>query len=425
MRQSLTAIAVLALASACASPGLPPGGPTLSSFPRVIATLPDSSAVNVRPGKVLVRYDDVIGEQVGGQPLSRIVLLSPWDGEPKVEWRRTGMTIAPRKGWRTNTAYTITILPGVNDLKGTPSPYGYVLRFSTGATIPQAVLRGVAFDWVANRALPRATIQAISTTDTTLVHVTVADSTGRYELGTLPPGSYLVRAIDEKTPNRTLDLREAWDTATVTLTDSVRTDLYVFVHDTIAPRISDLRQADSVTIGLTFDKPLRPGVPIPVTAVRVVKADSSVVEIESVMTLAEERVQQARADSIRLAADTTTRRPGAEPPAARRTIDPTRRRDTVVTVPPPEPERAPPATELVVKLRAPLQPATTYRVTVSGVRNLLDREGTSTRLLIVPRPAPPDSTRRPPAAAGDSTARPPATPARPDSTRRPPRAFRR
>ena len=423
MRHAFTAIAVLALASACASPGLPPGGPTISSFPRVIATLPDSNAVNVKPNKVLVRYDDVIGEQIGGQPLSRVVLLSPWDGEPNVDWRRTGMTISPRKGWRANTAYTITILPGVNDLKGTPSPYGYVLRFSTGATIPKAVLRGVAFDWVANRALPKATIQAISTTDTTVVHVTVADSTGRYELSTLPAGTYLVRAIDEKTPNRALDLREAWDTATVSISDSARADVYVFVHDTMPPRISELRLNDSVTISLQFDKPLKPGVAIPVSAVRVVNADSSVVEIESVMTLAEERVVQARADSVKQAADTTLR-PGVEPPVARRTIDPTRRRDSVISAPPPEPQKASPATELVVKLRAPLLPATTYRVTVSGVRNLLDREGTSTRLLIVPRPAPPDSTRRTPPVSRDSTTRPPVPPMRPDSTRRPPPAFR-
>ena len=423
MRHALTAIAVLALAAACASPGLPPGGPTISSFPRVIATLPDSNAVNAKPNKVLVRYDDVIGEQIGGQPLSRVVILSPWDGEPNVEWRRTGMTIAPRKGWRANTAYTVTILPGVNDLKGAPSPYGYVLRFSTGPTIPGGVLRGVAFDWVANRALPKATIQAINTTDTTLVHVTVADSTGRYELGTLPAGTYLVRAIDEKTPNRVIDVREPWDSATVTIADSARADLYLFVHDTIPTRINEIRLNDSVSIGVQFDKPLRPGVPVPTSAVRVVTADSSVVEVESVLTLAEERVLRARDDSITAAAD-TSRRPGAEPPAMRRTIDPARRRDTVVTVPAPEPQKAPPATDLVIKLRTPLQPATTYRVTISGVRNLLNREGTSTRLLIVPRPAPPDSTRRPPGANRDSTARPTVPVIRPDSSRRPPRAVR-
>ncbi len=322
MRHAFTVVAVLALAAACASPGLPPGGPTISAFPRVIATLPDSNAVNVRPGKVLVRYDDVISEQAGGGPLSRIVLISPWDGEPKVDWRRTGMSIAPRIGWRQNTAYTITILPGVGDLKGQPSPYGYVLRFSTGATIPTSTLRGVAFDWVAGKALPKATIQAIDVRDTTLVHVTVADSTGRYELGAMPSGTYLVRAIDEKSPNRTLDQREPWDTSTVVLADSARADLYVFVHDTIPLRISEIRSTDSVTIALTFDKPMLPGVAVPVSAIRVQKADSTVIAVQSVQTAAEERAQKAREDSIARAADTTARRPATDT-APRRTIDPT------------------------------------------------------------------------------------------------------
>ncbi|MDZ7631162.1 MAG: hypothetical protein U5K74_07390 [Gemmatimonadaceae bacterium] len=63
MRHALTAVGLLAVVVACASQGMPPGGPTVSSFPRVIATRPDTNALNVKPGKVLIRYDDVIGEQ--------------------------------------------------------------------------------------------------------------------------------------------------------------------------------------------------------------------------------------------------------------------------------------------------------------------------------------------------------------------------
>ncbi|HYW50907.1 MAG TPA: Ig-like domain-containing protein [Gemmatimonadaceae bacterium] len=403
MRHALTLVGVLALAAACASPGLPPGGPTVSSFPRVIATLPDSNAVNVKPDKVLLRYDDVIGEQANGGELSRNVLISPWDGEPRVEWRRTGMTIRPRDRWRTNTAYTITVLPGIGDLRGTPSPFGYVLKFSTGATIPKTVLRGVAFDWAGNRALPKATVQAIDVRDTTLVYVTVSDSGGRFELGAMPPGRYLVRAIDERSPNRQLDAREPWDSATVTIADSARAELYVFVHDTIPARIAELRQNDSVTIAIVMDKPLRPGVPIPATSARVVAADSSAVPVASVATEAEDRVQRERADSIARTADTTARRPADELGLPRRTIDPTRRRDTVAVVPPAIPTRPPPTTELLIRLGAPLRAGTTYRVTLTGVRNLLDIEGTSTRLLIIPRAAASDSTARP----GSPTARPP------------------
>ncbi len=422
MRLALSAVAVLALAAGCASPGLPPGGPTISSFPRVIATLPDTNARNVRPNRVLVRYDDVIGEQAAGGSLSRVVLISPWDGEPRVDWRRTGMAIRPRGNWRTNTAYTVTILPGVTDLKSAPSPTGYVLTFSTGAEIPQTAIRGVAFDWVASRPVARATILATAVTDTTLTYITVADSTGRFELTTVPPGRYVVRAIDEKTPNRTLDPRESWDSATVALTDSARTDLYLFVHDTLPVRISELRLADSASVTLTFDKPLLPGVTIPVTGASVVASDSSVVPVLSVLTAEASRLEQQRADSVRRASDTTARQPAPRvpPTAPRRTIDPTQRRDTAAVVALPKSARTAPTTELVLRLGQPLAPGGTYRVTLTGLRNLLGVERSATRLLIVPRAVAPDSSRTKPAAGVRDTTRPPRPPAAPTPRTRPP-----
>ena len=419
MRHALTAIGVLALAAGCASPGLPPGGPTVNAFPRIIATIPDTSALNARPNKVLVRYDDVIGEQANGGELSRSVLISPWDGEPRVEWKRTGRTIRPKGNWRANTAYTVTILPGITDLKGKPIPYPFVLQFSTGGSIPRTVIRGVAFDWASGRPMPRSTIQAVDTRDTTIVYLTVADSTGRYELSAVPPGAYLVRAIDEKTINRTIDPRESWDGAPVTVRDSARADLYMFVHDTLPVRISEIRLADSLSIALVMDKPLQPGVPIPTASVRVVAADSSVLQVDTVFTAEEDRTARERADSIARARDTSQRAPDV-PPVARRTIDPTRRRDTATVLPPPVATRKSPTSDLVVRMRTPLKAGATYRVTITGLRNLMRVEGTASRLLIVPRPTPPDSTRGR-APGRDSTGRvtPPAVaPGRPP---RPPR----
>jgi Bacterial Ig-like domain len=392
VRHALTAIAVAAVVAACASPGLPPGGPTVSSFARVIATKPDTSALNITPGKVLIRYDDVIGEQANGGDLSRGVLISPWDGQPRVEWRRTGMTIRPRNGWRANTAYTITILPGIQDLRGQPSPYGYSMRFSTGGSIPKGVVRGVTFDWVALRPLAKATVQAIDVKDTTLIFITQSDSTGRFELGTLPPGRYVVRAFDEKQPNRILEAREPWDTISVTIADSARAELYTFVHDSLPIRVSEIRQTDSVTINLLLDKPLLPGQTLSAAAVRVVKADSTPVTVASMLTADQERVRQARADSILRAKDTTLRAPDAGGPP-RRTIDPNRRNDTTTLIPPPKPTRAALTNELFLRVTEPLTVGATYRITLTGLKNMLGIDGTATRLLIIPKPVARDSTR--------------------------------
>jgi len=428
VRHALSAIAALAVVAACASPGLPPGGPTVSAFPRVIATLPETGAVNVRPNRVLLRYDDVIGEQAAGGPLSRNVLISPWDGEPRVNWRRTGIAVQPRGAWRPNTAYTITVLPGISDLRGQQIPYGYVLRFSTGGSIPTSVLRGVAFDWVQNRALPKATILAINTKDTTLVHVTVADSTGRFELGAVPPGTYLMLAIDERAPNRALDPREPWDSATVTLVDSARTELYVIVHESTPARISELRMLYSASITIVMDKPLLPGVTIPATAARVLGADSLPVTVLSIVTSADERAARATADSIARSRDTALRAPDVNAPP-RRTIDPTRRRDTTPVVDIPAPARAAPSAELVIKLQRALPVGATYRVTLTGLRNLLGIAGTTSRVLILPKPAPvapvdstavPRPAAPPPAPRSDSSARMLPPPVRRPPTIRPP-----
>jgi Bacterial Ig-like domain len=419
VRQALIGIGLLALGAACASPGLPPGGPTVSSFARVIDTKPDTSELNVKPNKVLVRYDDVIGEQANGGDLSRAVLISPWDGEPRVEWKRTGMTIRPRNDWRANTAYTITILPGIADLRGQPSPYGYVLRFSTGASIPKTVIRGAIFDWVQARPLAKATVQAIDVKDSTLIFITQSDSTGRFELSAVPPGNYVMRAIDEKTPNRALEPREPWDTVSVTLADSAQAELYVFVHDSLPARISELRLVDSVTINLQLDKPLLPSQTIATSAIRIVTTDSQVVEVQSLLTAKQEEARRARADSIERARDTTARPNADVPPGGRRTIDPTRRRDTMPVIAPPKSKRDAPPNEFFVRLAKPLPVGASYRVTLTGLRNLLGIAGNATRLLIVPKAAPIDSTRLVPSRVlRDSTARtlPPARP-----TTRPPR----
>jgi hypothetical protein len=418
VRHSLIVVAVLAVAAGCATVSPPPGGPTVSSFPRVIVTLPETNAVNVRAGKVLLRYDDVIGEQAGGGDLSKSVLLSPWDGEPRVEWKRTGMTIRPRGAWRANTAYTVTVLPGVADIAGKASPFGFVMQFSTGATIPKTAVRGVIFDYVQAKPLPKATVLAIDVRDTTLRYLTVSDSTGRFELVAVPPGTYVLRAIEEKTANRELDPREPWDTVSVSVADSARSDLYVFVHDTMPVRLNDLRLEDSVTIPLPFDKPLKVGVAVPLESVRVQRSDSSLIALRSLTTRAGLDSLRARDDSLAAAKDTTKRRP-APPAAPRRTIDPTQRLDTTPVIAPPKANRPAPVSELVLRVAETLAPGN-YRITITGVQNLLGVSGTVSRILNVPKPAAVDSTTRSPAGTrppSDSTSR--ASPAGAPATRAP------
>ena len=111
--------AIVLLASGCASQGTPPGGAPDVAAPLLVRTTPDTSAVGVRAERVTFRFDEVVSERPSGAPsLGALFLISPTDGEPRVSWRRDAVTVAPRRGFRANTVYTVTLLPGLADLRG-------------------------------------------------------------------------------------------------------------------------------------------------------------------------------------------------------------------------------------------------------------------------------------------------------------------
>jgi hypothetical protein len=352
---------VLALcAAACASPGTPPGGPVDTQAPQIVRITPDSARTSVRPSDVVFRFDEVVNERPSGAPsLNALFLISPRDGEPRVNWNRTSIAVRPRRGWKANTAYTVTLLPGLSDLRGNIRNTGAVTIFSTGATIPAGRIAGTLFNWPEGKVIPRGVVQAFPPADTTLVYVTTTDSAGAFTLSNLAPGSYVVRGFSDDNSNRSIDQREAWDTSAVNVSDSVRTELLAFVHDSVGARLLAVSLRDSVTVELLFDNPLSADVPITPGDIRIRAPDSTDVPIASL---------------VPPEPDTTTsvRKPG----------------------------RPVPAKSVLVRLARPLRPKTDYRVIVTNARNLIGISRSSERTLAVPAPPPPvsqPSTAAPPA----------------------------
>ena len=61
---------------------------------------------------------------------------SPTTEEPKVDWKRSRITVKPREGWRPDRVYRVELLPGVMDLRNNRSDERRVLTFTTGAPVP-------------------------------------------------------------------------------------------------------------------------------------------------------------------------------------------------------------------------------------------------------------------------------------------------
>jgi hypothetical protein len=233
-----------------------------------------------------------------------------------------------------------------------------------------------------------------------------------------------VKGVVDVNANRSADPREGFDTVrvasnVVARNDTAAAELYAFVRDTIGPRLLSVAPRDSLTLRVTFDKPLLPGQPLPVAAFRLVGADSVVVQLLTVLTAADydsltARRARASADSAARARPDTAARARAQRDSAAR-VDSLARaaRDTSAAarrrrIPPPVPRRPTPSTDVVLTLREPLRPQTAYRLVARDLRSLAGVARTSERTFNTPRPEP----ARPaaPSPAADTTRAAPGTP---------------
>ncbi len=420
MRRLIPLVAVVG----CAQVGSPPGGPEDRNAPVLLRVSPDTNAVSVRPEDFELRYNEVINERParGGGELSSLFVVSPRRGRIEVRWRRSRIEIRPRNGWLPNTTYTVTQLPGLTDLRGNADSMEHRFVFSTGAEPAPSFIRGQVFDWVAARHVPRAYVEAIRLPDS-LTYSDYADSLGRFVIRHVTPGQYHIVAVVDANNNRTLDRREVFDSATVTLTDSVTREMLAFVRDSIGPGIAQVEPRDSTALRVTFDRPLQPGIPVTASQFSLQAADSSVVPIASVVLGREFERQEADSQRARAVRDSIERariadsvrqaNPQAAPPTAAPAPPP--RRPGVAprdTTPPPRPSAPIPETYAIVRLANLLAPATSYRLRVDSLRSLMGVVRSSERVFTTPRAAEPaDSTRPPPDSAN------PAAP----PVRRPPR----
>jgi hypothetical protein len=423
---------LLGVLAACARMGPPAGGPEDKVAPVLLATVPESVGVFERwDREVEFRFDEVISE--GGQPsmglgtgdLEKLILLSPSRGVPVVKWKRDRITVKPREGWKPNRVYRVELLPGIVDLRRNRLDTTTVLTFSTGGPMPTDTLKGIALDWTAGRVARAALLDLVLSPDS-LVYRAITDSSGRFAVGPLPRGSYVVYAAIDQNRNLRREPREAYDSALVEPGTTQVAPLWIIPRDTIGPRISQATPNDSVSVTLTFSGPLDPYQPVESLTVRLLTVpDSSPVPVRSLRPKAlDDSLQQrerARADSLRQARDTTardsTRRDRALPPRLPRPP-----RDSGAPGKPPAPAPGAQAPrpgqaarvdsladsilatrpklfdKLVLRVDSAFVPEARYAVEIQGIRSAAGVAGTARTGFVIPKketPAPADSLQAP------------------------------
>jgi hypothetical protein len=400
-------LVALLFVGGCASAGAPPGGPERHTPPEIVSVTPDSGATNVKAKAVEIQFDAVVSDKPSSSAaeLDQLFLISPRTGTPNVSWHRSRISVRPHNGFRPNTAYKITILPGLADLRGNVRKQPRTLVFSTGATFPPFSIPGRIFDWSAEKAVGGAYIEAISRADTTIAYLAASDSTGQFDLGPLPAGEYLVRGLIDQNSNHAIDRNEKWDSLSVNVAGAnTLVELDAIERDTLPAMIDNVSRIDSLTLRVSFDKPLDPRIPLQPALVHLVRSDSTPLEVtrvqwQSAFDREQLARQQAAADSARRA---DTSRAAARLPTAPTPV-PTPGGRT--PPPPPKPKIPAPDKGIIVSVSLPtvINPGN-YAITVKGIRNLLGKSADARRVFEIVKPPPRDSTSR----------------TRPDSVRRPP-----
>lgn len=421
-----------ALLGACANQGEPPGGPPHTKPPAIVRTVPDTGVIVPEfRGDAVIQFDEVIDEMPSspGPPgtvsgLAKQVVLSPVAGDVTVSWHRSSIHVKPAEGWKPNRVYHLELRPGIIDLRRNVTKTDTTIVFSTGPPIPRASLGGTVLQWVEQHAIPQAVIRAALAPDT-LAYVALADSAGDFRLHDIPPGRYLVWAIQDQNSNRHQDRREAFDTVTVTVDSTASTVFWAFVHDSVGPRVRTVEPVDTVDFRITFTQSLDPRHPLDTAAVRVFALpDTAPVAVRALYAPAQFDSIQARAravadslrhvaDSLKRAQDTTARRDttrarraAPRAPAAAAAAGPggparAGPRDTTGAKPDTGrirqllKQRPVPYDRLVVALAQGLAPGSKYLVRVRGATNLNGAVANAQGVLTVPvpKPAPRDTTK--------------------------------
>jgi hypothetical protein len=268
------------------------------------------------------------------------------------------------------------MMRGLADLRGNVRNTGATTFFSTGPTIPRTRISGQVFDWASGTPATGALVESFVKPDSLHPYVALADSLGGFMMEHLPPALYTVRAYVDRNKNLGIDPGEPWDSVSVSLTDTARTEILVFVHDTLPPRIHDLTLVDSLTLQVTFDKPVDPSQTLTAANFAIIGPDSARFPIVSAgpppndtTAIAPPNVRTP--NPLRPPAP-----PGADTTGARVVSKPVMSRPALIST-------------VVIKLQHPLTPKVAYRIRAVGVRGLLGQTGDSERTYTRPAPPPP------------------------------------
>ena len=190
----------------------------------------------------------------GTGDLERLIILSPTIRVPAGPLATHRITVSPRRV-EAEPGLSRRAAAGRHRSSPQPQQQGEGPHLHDRGALPTRTLRGLVVDWSTNRPASQALVEALLVADSLPYHG-ITDSTGRFSLGPLPSGDYLVKGVIDENHDFRPGIREAFDSIRILAKDTaVRVgELWTFVHDTAPARIRTITVADSVSATVEFNQ---------------------------------------------------------------------------------------------------------------------------------------------------------------------------
>lgn len=226
----------------------------------LVSVEPDTFArIEPGDGRIRIRFDETLSEQVQGGTLDDVVQVSPRTGAVKVSQSGQELEVEIEGGFQPDVVYRVTVLPKLTDRFSNAllAPFEWV--FSTGPDFEPTALAGEVWDRVTGEPIPDAWVTALD--DDSVAYVAVTDTAGIFAMRYLPSGRYSIGGLLDRDRDRIADAFEAQGSAPdirLGRADTLLTSFALLVPDTTPPRLVQGEKLDSAVLRIIFDDPLDP-----------------------------------------------------------------------------------------------------------------------------------------------------------------------
>ena len=246
--KSFLGVAGLALLGGCAQVGSPAGGPKDETPPQLLETTPPIGATQVRPERLVLRFDEYVK---AGQWRPQLLVSPPLEGPMDVVVRGREVELTWEAELRENTTYVFQFGDGVVDVNEGNPAQNLVHAFSTGPRLDTLAVMGTVRDGmdgspeVGTRVLLYPEDLPL---DSVLAGVApqfvgVTNDQGQFSVGYLPNGAYRVLAVEDANRNYAWDAGERAAVGPVNAGAGDTVALALVAGETPGPRAPYLSEA--------------------------------------------------------------------------------------------------------------------------------------------------------------------------------------